>query len=532
MIPKVVRELDMYASRFPRDGKSGRWCATIYALRALRGALFGYNPNYPFPVSPGYENRGLVGQFLFDSMDLFKGAVRYGRKLAKWIALAVTLVWLLAPRETTKHLVPLWTPIATRLERSMVELAVADGVEVREGLHVALPQDFDEDLTKSILKIIREEDARVTKLFGQNLKDRIVIEVEWEGRKGREPNTEVLGSYDTTSSYRLGAHRIKVTVLGALNRGVVAHELTHAHVLKINPALNLLLNEGMAHFVEVESQFSSKSWTADELVANCEYPSQRHWIEASSRSNSDTIRSRALGYVVVHYLHKAKGYPLKEIPNLKDSDLPSHRDILDHLQGLKIDLVKRTALDRKEDDLDLLFWQEAYLVSQNQRDWTVPDEEKSSKGTEQRFQNLMNLTVQHLRWSGKTDAEISAMTPESIMASSDEAVAKLPERLELLGLRHGEIAFEALPHGIFDRALKRLFEDSYRDTALGRLERAKDQGWARVFAAKVIFPDKPFPQYSNALRDSIAQKIGHPSIARRALGDWEFQSIKDDGSAR
>jgi hypothetical protein len=529
----MIRELAEHANRRSAGDKRFRSRA-IYWGRFLGGAFFGWNPNYPFPVLPGKERRGLLGQWAFDIVALGRATVHHGGKFLLWLALILGVAFFVAPTETARRLAPVFGPvtkgIASRLERVAIEAAVSSSVEVRKGLYLAVPPGLEQGLRDRLLEVVREDDRKVTRFFGQELEGPIVVRVEVETPKGAEPHTVVLGSYDTLSRSRLGAHSIRVSLVGALAHGTVGHELTHAHVGNINPTVSVLLNEGLAHFVEKEWG-EDVSVVSDEMVARCPYPSGRHWLSSSRRGESDTIDSRALGYVVVHFLHRGKGYPLAEIPALPDRDLPSVEEILDHLRGLKLELAKRRSLRRNHGDLDLEFWEEAYLASTRPGGMVLPNASGSPVEAEKFFQNLLDLSVAHLRWSGMTDEEISAMAPEAIMEVSEEALAKLPDRLDELGLRLGEEMFDVFPRGIYDDGLQRLIDGSYLQTAEGNLARAIDQGWARVFVGRTRSPNEPLPPYSPALLQEIVESVGPPSPARRVFGRWELRSrFQDEAS--
>lgn len=534
----ILKELHAYSCRSHRAGSSPSatsWSSSlVYLVRMTRAVLFGYNPNLPFPVTKGNERRGLVGEAIFDLGTFLREMVKFLRRLVLWLVISLVVGLVALPQLTiavvTPVVSPLWVSFETYIQRLGLELDLSDGIEVREGLYVFFPQPFDAALTERVLEIVRRDDSKVESQFGQAVTGPILIRVTPTPEVGREPGTITLGHYVTQSLNRLGAHSIEISLIGVLENSTVAHELTHMRIGLLNPTLNTCLNEGLAHFMQSDIEHPSN--LVEDEIDTCSYPSARHWSVKSSRSRSDSQATRALGYVVVHYLHRVKGVPIKKIPVLSERELPTLVEIHDHLRTLKLQVAKDRALRMRNEDIDLDFWQGAYLGAQTITGRSVEKSSGTVADAVDTFQNFMDLSVQHLRWSGMSDDAIAKMSPHELMKMSGEAISKLDSRVEQLGLRFGEQLYWTQVDGIYDAGLERLLANRYEDDREGRLLRAIDQGWARVYAGKKLPNRESLPQYSPALLQAVHVHTGAPSPARDALNALEHRSLRSDALKR
>lgn len=121
------------------------------------------------------------------------------------------------------------------------------------------------------------------------------------------------------------------------------------------------------------------------------------------------------------------------------------------------------------------------------------------------------------------------MSSDKLLSHSGEAFAKIGERLDQIGLRHGSIVFWSSADGIFDAGLNRLLLNTYPNKPEGELQRAIDEGWARVFAKnKLLSANGTLPLYTPQLLVEIYDLTGPPSPARHLLTEWVRWSRADD----
>jgi hypothetical protein len=409
----------------------------------------------------------------------------------------------------------------------MVEVEKAGAIEVRKGLYVSFESELSQAKTDRVIATIREEDEKVAEIFPVEVPEPIFIKVTLQSKPGKEAGTEQRGAYHVDGHKAWGMHSIEASLIGVLNEHVVAHELTHMYAHLINPAINLLMDEGLAHYVQ--DTFDEPDSIDRGRLETCRYASARHWISSSSRSRSDTMASRALGFVVVRYLHREKDVPLKDIPLLLERELPSVDEFNTYLRLLQMEVAKQVSLAQASDDVDLSVLVNAYLAHAKGTRVGFDDTIRSPREAQDRFQDLMDLSVDHLRWLGLTDEVLREASAEELLAASRQAVEMIDQRLDQIALRWGARLFGQLPEGIDDDGLDRLIRNAYSDLPEGKFQKAMDQGWARVYASKRL-PNRNLlmPEYSAALLTAIQEVTGPPSPSRYLLHEWQTLGVKED----
>jgi hypothetical protein len=481
--------------------------------------FFGYNPNFPFPTVTGRFRVGVVAVLLRSLWELAKA-------ICVWVFVAIAVFAGCAILDYDRTIIRVM-PLVNGVASKVLMLQRASSVQVRDGLYVSFHSNIRPEIRARVLDVIRDEDAKVAAIFGIEATSPILIFVVPNARPGKEPGTEVLGHYVPNSHRAWGAHSITVSLQGVLSEGAVAHELTHMYTDILNPTLNLFLSEGLAHFVQ--DTLDDPVRVVAGRLDSCSFVGDQHWVSGKPRSNSDSIASRSLGFVVVHYLHHVRGVPLRDIPILEEDELPTAAEINFQARFLHLQVARFRALASQDDSLAWDFIVNSYLLPKARGDVGLYDTLASSSEARQRFQNLIRMVVAYLRWEGRSDAEINQIPVENLLSLSGDAFRKVDEHLDDVALRYGRVLFDRGALGVFDEGLFRLVSDSYPDDPEGDLQRAIDEGWARVYASeKVPTRRGSLPPYDRKLLEEIQQVTGPPSPARHVLHEWLGIGILED----
>jgi hypothetical protein len=240
-LKELIAKAPSSADRSPSDGESKQRSWSRYVSTVLRTVLFGYNPNAPFPPLKGKGRMGLVGycRATHALSDTWPGAF-----MVAFFIVFVGRHWF--PREFTG----VAQLVVSAHKAVMVEFHKAGAIEVRKGLYVSFESELSQAKTDRVIATIRKEDQKVAEIFPLEVPEPIFIKVTLQSKPGREAGTEQRGAYHVDGHKAWGMHSIEASLIGVLNEHVVAHELTHMYAHLINPAINLLMDEGLAHYVQ------------------------------------------------------------------------------------------------------------------------------------------------------------------------------------------------------------------------------------------------------------------------------------------
>jgi hypothetical protein len=309
---------------------------------------------------------------------------------------------------------------------------------------------------------------------------------------------------------------------------VFSHEFSHLWISRINPEISLVLNEGIAHFVE--SLCYGKEHLYEELVLAAALPTERHWVAGTPKSDLATYSLRGIGYAVVDYLFKVKRIPLREIPTLSDAQLPEVEEISRHLWDLKLEALKRQVVRTPSVNVAVNVDPQEWLVRTS---WTpLNTDAGGTVGAAECWAELearVRNGVRLLRTQGIDDAEILKVAPTELMKHGLPTLAEDCPSLYLeTSLNVAGLMYQGSDGGLCNAALERLISDSYPQSQDSLLQRDCDQAWARVYASKSLDYKGELPEYSPALLEEIRAKVSEMSAVRAGMRAFQNASQQQD----
>lgn len=385
-----------------------------------------------------------------------------------------------------------------------------------------------EKFKKQVAEKLKEDCAFLEKEFGVSLNAPILLTVT--ALEVADGDRLILGHYNTNSPQEHGYATLTVSAPNLLT-GTLCHELTHAWINQINPTCPIVINEGVAHYLQTKKEPN------ESLLEYLEFPRFEIWA-LPSEFQDDDFKSRAFGYAMAHHLNKEKGWSIREIVTAAPKDLPSAGDVRRCMRNLVMEHIASNALrpflsilenssNRKQAEL-LLFDQGSYtfLRKSNALVGFIGTEQGNSKFEYWSLMNSISWACSYFATKelGYTKEQLEKVTAEELFSLAELSLEMLPKWEEEYSLSVGGQAFDDLDKEfsplLFTLAKKETGnpqEQEFSERALT----LKARGWLRWYYHGKTKDDHPnlnqfnygdfdFDQFSEQMLEEVEKKQGGP----------------------